>query len=98
MLIEINTTVTDGIQSIDVLLKTRIEAKQQDPTQVFAAVWKEDESLHNSITVLKDIAKLLSNGCVKLVLLVRAKPSSEALISLFAEMNTHIKLLITHYL
>jgi len=98
MYAEINAAIADGIQSVDALLKSRIEEKQRDPSKVSAASWKEEESVRSSVTILKDIAKLLSNGCIKLILLIRAKPSDVALASLLGEMTTHSKLFIGHYL
>ena len=95
---EVNAALTDGIESVDMLLKSRIEAKQRDPSHIIAAGWKEDESLRNSITILKDIAKVLSNGCIKLILLMKAKPSNDALASLLSELSNHAKLLTAHYL
>eukprot|EP01032_Pedospumella_encystans_P026285 gene26285-29691_t len=94
---EVNSALTDGIESVDMMLKSRIEAKQRDPSHIIAAGWKEDESLRNSITILKDIAKVLSNGCIKLILLMKAKPSNDALASLLSELSNHAKLLTAHY-
>lgn len=94
----ITSVLQDGAQNVGILLKSKMDERISNPTGYKVGKWVGDEDLANTITNLKSIANTLSNSCIKLALLVRAKPSDNALNSLLTELSSEIQSLLGIYL
>ena len=95
---ELSASILNGIGNIDILLRNRVEERANEPTRLKFASWGDDSALSASVTAIKDISKVLSNSCIKLILLLRAGPSDSILKSLLDELNSQILALLAQYL
>ena len=91
---EVNTAIGEGLQNIDIIIQNHIQ-RQKGKSK---ATWGPNAEISTSVVALKEVAKLLSNTGVKLVLLLRAKPSDLALKSLLDELSSQVNIFLTQYL
>ena len=97
MYFEINTILEDGLRNIDILLDNKIQERKIS-TPSAHATWGDDANISQSINALKDVAKVISNGCVKFALLLRCKPSEDSMKSLLSELSSHVNIFLAQYL
>jgi hypothetical protein len=90
-------TLSEGISKIDAVLKQRIEERKQVPSNLLVATWSEDATLKEAITSMTNTAHAVSTSGIKLVLLMRARPSPEVLRSLLDETAQQLEVLVNQY-